>query len=478
MLPYKTLLAIDRTQEMPVYLQIVKGLIDEISNGRIAPGARLPSSRKMSDLLDVHRKTVVAAYAELEAQGWIESRSTAGTFINDQLPIRRPISLTSTRPLSQEKTWAQAPRPHYRYQFDDGAPDIRLAPLDALAREYSSLLRNRHFIRYLNYSEELKGDPKLRQALAEHFRDTRGINVSIDHILVTRGSVMAFYLYLTHFLRPGERVIAGEPGYGTFNQIVSLHEGTLVPMPVDDQGLDIDRLEKYCSTHPVELVYIVSHHHHPTTVTLSPERRLRLLQLAETFDFMILEDDYDYDFHYNSSPVLPLASLPHGGRVIYVGSFSKSVAPGLRTGFLVGRPEIVEQLAERRRFIDRMGDFTLERAVSHLLVSGEIRRHLNKCLQAYRKRRDLLCNLLDTHLADVVSFRKPEGGMAVWAKFAKHIDLSQLAQKTGKQGLYISAPQKYNTVDQQHIRLGFAAMNELEIEQGFKILHENIRQWY
>ena len=476
MLPYKSLLTIKRASEMPVYLQIVKGMIDEISNGRIGPGTRLPSSRKLAAWLKVHRKTIVAAYAELEAQGWIESRSTAGTFVNDQLPIRQPVSLLPDKSAGGQSSQTKVPDIRHPYQFDDGAPDIRLAPLNALAREYSSLLRNRHFIRSLNYSEELKGDPKLRQALAAYFRDTRGINVPIDSILVTRGSVMAFYLYLSAMLQKGDLVAVGKPGYWAFNEIVSIHHGQLISMPVDDQGLDIECLEEHCRSHSIKLVYVVSHHHHPTTVTLSPERRLKLLQLAEEYDFMILEDDYDYDFHYNSSPVLPLASLPHRGRVIYVGSFSKTVAPGLRTGFLVGSPELVEKLANIRRFIDRMGDFTLERAISHLLESGEIRRHLNKSLQAYRKRRDLLCDLLQSRLSDVISFNKPEGGMAVWTRFSDDINLHELTRQVSKQGLYISPPEKYNTGLKHHTRLGFAAMNEQEIEAGFKILEKAIRR--
>ena len=313
----------------------------------------------------------------------------------------------------------------YRYQFDDGAPDIRLAPLKALAREYSSLLKNHHFIRSLSYSEELRGDPRLRDSLTRYLKDTRGIHVQAGNILVTRGSVMAFYLYLSRFLHEDDQVVVGKPGYWAFNRLVSIHKGKLIPVPVDDWGLDIDRLATICRKQTVKLVYVVSHHHHPTTVTLSPQRRLQLLELAEQHDFMILEDDYDYDFHYRSSPVLPLASLNHGGRVVYVGSFSKTVAPGLRTGFLVGSSQLVEQLAAVRRFIDRMGDFTLERAISHLLDSGEIRRHLNKSLLTYRKRRDLLCSLLKDELRDRVSFKTPEGGMAVWTKFAPSIDLGK-----------------------------------------------------
>ncbi len=476
MLPYKSIIEIDRSSEMPIYLQIAKGIIDEIGNGRIPPGSRLPSTRQMAEWLDVHRKTIVAAYNELDGQGWIESKKTSGTFVNNQLPIRQPIAVIPEKPSVNVRPVRAITEANFNYQFDDGAPDIRLAPLQALAREYSSLLKNSNFIRSLNYSEELKGDHRLRTSLANYFRETRGINVSIDQILVTRGSVMAFYLLLNYYLHPGEHVAVGYPGYWAFNRLITIHKGQRVPIPVDENGLDVDRLEECCRQKNIRLVYVISHHHHPTTVTLSPERRLKLLQLAERYNFMILEDDYDYDFHYNSSPVLPLASLQHQDRVVYVGSFSKTVAPGLRIGFLVGSMELVEQLSLIRRFIDRMGDFTLERAISRLLDSGEIRRHLNKSLQAYRRRRDFLCKQLTLELYDYVSFKVPEGGMAVWAKFASFINLDLLATNLKSRGLLISPASKYDTKELNYTRLGFACMNIEEMEKGFTILQEELKR--
>lgn len=476
MLPYKTLLAISRNSEMPIYLQISKGLIEQISNGLLLPGSKLPSSRELSNLLEVHRKTIVAAYHELEAQGWIDTRKTAGTYVNEDLPLHKPVLLDhSASGFASPSLRKSVVRPgECKYQFDDGSPDIRLAPLQALGREYSSLLKNNHFIKSLNYSEELKGDPKLRDSLSKYLHDTRGIQVHRENILVTRGSVMAFYLYLSHLLNPDDLVAVGKPGYWAFNRIVGLQKGQVLSIKVDEHGLDVMRLEEHLKKSRVRLVYVISHHHHPTTVTLSPERRIKLLQLAEQHDFMILEDDYDYDFHYNSSPVLPLASLNHGGRVVYVGSFSKTIAPGLRLGFLVGTEALIEQLSQIRRFIDRMGDFTIERAISHLLDNGEIRRHLRKSLQTYRKRRDFLCSKLSTELSDYVSFSVPEGGMAIWAKFAAGIDLDDLTIRVAKKGLHIPGTSSYATSQKNCTRLGFACMNEKEIEKGFEILKAEV----
>ncbi|MEZ4685445.1 MAG: aminotransferase class I/II-fold pyridoxal phosphate-dependent enzyme [Bacteroidia bacterium] len=188
----------------------------------------------------------------------------------------------------------------------------------------------------------------------------------------------------------------------------------------------------------------------------------------------MIEDDYDFDFHYESSPILPLASLQHGGQVMYVGSFSKSLAPALRLGFLVGDAGLVHQLAEVRRLIDRTGDPLLERAVSHLLKHGEIKRHFQKSLRAYRSRRDHACKLLQSELADELSFVTPEGGMAAWVGFRRLENPDALWQTFEKNGLSLSHPEAYDQQGGKYTRLGFASCTEEEITQGIFLLKKCI----
>jgi GntR family transcriptional regulator/MocR family aminotransferase len=468
MLPFKSIITIKEDSRLPLYNKIANSVIEAISKGTLRPGSRLPGSRSLSDMLGVHRKTVVAAYDELLAQGWIQTRGRAGTFVHDQLPAISKVSSASYSSLVPPLESKDRRDNHIRIRFDDGHPDIRLAPLHALAKEYSSLLKNNNFIQSLGYTTQFCGDIVLRQEICHHLIDTRGIYVDAEHILISRGSIMAFYLIINSFISEGEAVVVGAPGYISFNEIVKHRNGKLISVEVDQEGLKIDVIEKICEQQPVKFVLAISHHHHPTTVTLSAARRIRLIELSKKYNFKIIEDDYDYDFHYDSSPVLPLASLQHEGRVFYVGSFSKTVAPSFRLGFVVADPASIKRMADMRRYIDRTGDPVLERATAHLIKFGEIRRHLNKALRLYKKRRDLMSSLLKQYFPKDIFFEVPEGGMAIWITFAKHVNISKIISTANKNGLEITSPEYYQT--ERQTRFGFASLNEDEIKTGVEIL--------
>ena len=200
---------------------------------------------------------------------------------------------------------------------------------------------------------------------------------------------------------------------------------------------------------------------------MSAERRLRLLELAKTYKFCILEDDYDYDFHYSSSPILPLASVDTEGYVVYVGSLCKTISPALRVGFIVAPSDLIEEMSFFRRIVDRQGDNATEAALAILFKDGTIKRHLKKAQRLYHKRRDALCEGLKSELGNAFDFQKPNGGLAVWAKLDPSVSLPILSEKVGKMGLLISDGKTYNI---NATRLGFASTTELEIEQGLAIL--------
>lgn len=472
MLPYSTLIQLHPDRDTPLYLQVSNRLIQLMTEGTLAPGMRLPSSRKLSEVLNIHRKTVIAAYDELIVQGWAETKTGSGTYVNKDLPIVQASKLldNASAPLAPEFT----PEYSLRFGFNDGHPDVRLAPLKSLVKEYNSLVNSKMFLRQLNYQFQFMGDPYLRQQLSSYLHETRGIVASPNEILLTRGSIMAFYLIMAKYIEPGDNVVVGDPSYQTFNDIIAIHKGNKISIPVDQYGMDTDVLEKVCQKQKISMVYVISHHHHPTTVKLIPERRLKLLQLAEKYNFRILEDDYDYDFHYEGSSVLPLASTNRRDRIIYAGSFSKTLVPSLRLGFLVIKEEWAEELSQLRRYIDRTGDPMLERAMGVLLESGEVKRTLNKANVAYKSRRDFLCDLLDRELKDEVEFEVPGGGMAIWVTFKEHIDVQKLIAYCEKRDLHISNPKTYQS--RQSTRLGYASMNEEEIKNAFEILKDGIRQ--
>jgi GntR family transcriptional regulator/MocR family aminotransferase len=479
------LIQVDKDLQVPVYLQITNSIIAHIRQGTLKPASPLPASRLLAAALNIHRKTVVAAYDELYAQSWVDVYPRKGIFVAKNLPdvSPRPIGKALKQKAYPDKTYfdvdEKVPYPGLfnddkprLLTFDDGFPDTRVAPVELLVREYRRFA-NYHFTqKYLTYGPE-QGSVNLRTELARFLGETRGLQVTPNDILITKGSQMAIYLAAQILLNKNDVVIAADPGYPGANEVFEQTGAKLKLVPVDEQGINLDAIEEICQQKKVKLVYVIPHHHRPTTVTLSADRRMRLLELARKYRFAIIEDDYDYDFHYASSPILPLASADYYGSVIYVGSFCKTIAPGIRIGFMVAPANLIVQATRLRKMIDRQGEHLLEEAIANLLKNGDIGRHLKKANKLYHERRDILCALLKEHLRDQLSFKVPDGGFAVWVKYADDINPAHIAEKASAMGLTINGGKDYfyhNTGNQPFVRIGFASLNPRELEEGVKIL--------
>lgn len=222
------------------------------------------------------------------------------------------------------------------------------------------------------------------------------------------------------------------------------------------------------------MVYVTPHHHYPTTVSLRIDRRLHLLHLAYTYGFIIFEDDYDFDFHYRSKPLLPLASADEQGMVIYCGSFSKSFSPAFRMGYLAAPENVISHLARMRILLDRQGDHILDNAMATLLKDGTIARYIRRTLPIYEARRNYFAKVLSAELGDYLTFNIPEGGMSIWTTLNHHIDLPTLAQQARNRGLYIGNGQSHRYIDSSvnGIRLGFASSTESELDESVAILKQ------
>lgn len=209
---------------------------------------------------------------------------------------------------------------------------------------------------------------------------------------------MALYLASRLLFTPQEYVLVGETNYIAADLTFQYVGARLLRVPVDNDGLCTEMVERLCGTYAIKAVFITSHHHHPTTVTLSAQRRLHLLNLAQTYGFAIIEDHYDYDFHYDHAPIFPLASHDGNGNVIYIGSVCKTVAPVYRVGYLVAPEDFVNQCTKLRRLIDRQGDALLEMTFARFIQNGDLNRHIRKVLKIYHHRRNLFCSLLKHNL--------------------------------------------------------------------------------
>ena len=457
--------------EGPLFLQIARQIAHDIQTRVLRPGARLPGSRQLSRALGVHRNTALAALAELTSQGWLQTQARRGTFVSSEFPeirTRRFAKLVQQAPAMLDLPDAVPPDPYPSFEADmllliGGMPDVRLMPVAELSRAYRRALVRCPSL--LSYGPEL-GDARLRAVLGTHLRETRGLPVDADGLMVTRGSQMALFLLGRVLARP-DRVIAVEGlGYRPCWEALRLSGARLVALPVDAEGLSISALSKLLARERVAAVYTTPHHQYPTTVTLTAPRRLELLQLARRHGFVLIEDDYDHEHHYDGRAVLPLASVdPHV--VVYVGTLSKVLAPGLRIGYIAAAPEVIERAARVRTYVDRAGDHVVERAVAELIEDDVLGRHVRRVRREYQARRDALAHELRCHLSGALSFREPSGGMALWAKVtARGVSCEDWVARARQRKVLVQGGRRFtfDGRDAPFLRLGFAPVTVEEIK--------------
>lgn len=476
-IPFKSFVIIDRNTNTAVYMQIVNQLILAIQRGGLPSGTKLPGSRQLSKLLKTHRNTIVAAYDELAAQSWIEIRPNRGSFIAAQLPTL-PARTLQQKQYAGEAGFAFAKTNLFdtpfeykkcEYVFTDGTPDIRLTQLDNLSSFYSSNIKRKGNLKRINqYNHD--GSEYFKQQLSRYLRLSRGLNISPKHLLITRSTEMSLFIISEILLRENDIVVVGVPGNFSANMAFQKTGAKIRPLSVDQDGICTDELRQLCQQEKVRMVYITPHHHYPTTVSLSASRKMELLQLSKKFGFIIVEDDYDYDFQYDKKPLLPLASVDEYGMVVYVGSFGKSLAPGFRTGFIVAPENLMIEMQKYLGIVDRQGDILMEQALGEMIEEGAIHRHLNKSLKEYKERRDIMIHMLKKELGSELTFQIPPGGLAIWVQWSVPVNLMKLTAACSMQGLFIPRTLLYQNKGLTAMRIGFGHMNTKEIRESIQML--------
>ncbi|AJA08090.1 transcriptional regulator with HTH domain and aminotransferase domain [Sphingopyxis fribergensis] len=469
---------IDPARDVPIYMQIIQALIRDIERGRLTSGTYLPSSRELAQILGVNRKTVVLAYEDLIAQGWLDSAGTRGTMVATALPD--PVK----RHQSEAEATMSSAAIDYRFavpparpiavpagpglKIDEGAPDGRLFPAELLARAYRVAAHRASRDNGFQYRDP-RGSPALREAIATMLKSQRGLPVAAENICITRGSQNGIFLAAQVLVKPGDSVIVEaltyEPAVAAFRALGA----NIVPVGLDEDGIDIEAVEHACRRNAVRAVFVTPHHQFPTTVSLRPERRLRLLELARQFGFAIIEDDYDHEFHFESQPLLPMAGYGPG-LVLYVGSMSKLLLPALRIGYVAAPPAVIDAIAHRVSLTDGMGNTLTEDAAAELIDNGELRRHARKVRQIYAKRRLDFAAEIDRALGDIVDYRMPDGGLAFWLRV--DTDLDQMEVRAAAMGLRFASSRSFMTRDDapRGLRIGFASLNGHEARTALAAL--------
>lgn len=446
-------LPLDPAAPIPLYQQIERAIVAALHDGRLRAGDSLPSGRTLASTLGVTRNTVQAALRELRAQGWLVARDRARMRVAEALPVHPPL------PPARAPSPAPA-RP--RWPLGAGHPDLRLLPTEPLARAMRRALRRRGGA-LLGY-QDARGLPEYLAAIGAWLGATRGLPAGPERLLSTRGAQHALDLLARTVLRPGDRVAVEAMGYPPAWRTFERAGATLVPIPVDGEGMQVDRLDRL----DVRAVYLTPHHQYPTTVPLSPARRLRLLERAGSC--LIIEDDYDHEHHFDGRPLLPLAASDP--RVAYVGTLSKVLAPGLRLGFLLGPAELIERVTEVRLHNDRHGDPILESAVAELVDDGELQRHLRRMRQIYRGRRDVLVDALRRHLAGAIEVDSPSGGIGLWARVRPEIDDEAWVDAARARGVWLRPGRELHLSGERvpGLRMVFSVMDERELVEAVEVL--------
>ena len=461
---------------------LARQIIEDIRRGRLRPGERIPGSRRLAEAFGVHRNTVLAALRGLEAEGWITARAGQGTFIATTLPMVTPTPFAAPAPPTRlagypvpepPEDLASPPPPPSTLALLGGLPDLSATPAAALARAWRRALRKGPAV--LAY-----GDPRgvwaLRVALAELLRTERGLTITAENLVITRGSQQALFLIGQALLRPGDRVAIEALGYRPAWAALAATGATLVPIALDGDGLQVEALQAAHAEAPLRAVYLTPHHQFPTTVTLSAPRRVALLAFAAEARLAVIEDDYDHEFHYVGRPILPLASADPAGVVIHCGTFSKVFAPGLRLGYVVAAPATLDALTRWRVVVDRQGDAVGETAVAELLGDGELTRHIRRMRRIYAQRRAVMVGALRQNLSEFITFDVPPGGMALWARLADGLDADACASAAADRGVLVQPSSRFTDARDVHaLRIGFASLPEARLEEAVRRLGEAVR---
>ncbi len=438
-----------------VYVQLRAAILD----GRLRAGDALPPTRALAERLDVSRNTVMHAFERLIAEGFLDARVGAGTFVRETAPVatRRapPGALT---PIARWRSPPASPRPVVPFDFRLGAPDPSLFPWAAWRRLVAKQWRGRHPPRGYGAPE---GDPALRAAIARYVGVSRAVRAEADDVIVTAGAQQAFDLIARVLVEPGKTVAVEEPGYPPARHAFAAHGARIVPIVVDREGLVVDALPD-----DARVVYVTPSHQFPLGTPMSLARRRALCAWAERHRAAIVEDDYDSELRHEGRPLEPLQALDRRGRVIYVGTFSKILAPSLRLGFAIAPASLVRALASARSIADSHGPIETERALATLIDEGALARHVRRVLRVYSARRALLIEALAS--IDALDIVPSAAGLHVTALFRDaRRDADAIVARAQERGVGVTSLRgHYAGRPRMGLALGFGLIATDQIEEA------------
>jgi GntR family transcriptional regulator/MocR family aminotransferase len=474
---------LDPSAALPLHRQLNEGIRGAILAGRLGSGTRLPATRVLARELRVSRNTVLNAFEQLLAEGYVEGQTGSGTYVSHVLPDdflcvperppAQPPAGADRRLSHRGALLAATPVTIARDQglpraFRPGLPTFDTFPFDIWTR-----LLTRHWKRpppdLLSYGEPAGYYP-LREAIAAYLRAARGVQCATEQVIVVAGSQQGLDLAARVLLDPGDRVWIEDPGYVGARGALQSAGAQLVPVPLDGEGLRVAVGIDRCAS--ARMAYVTPSHQYPLGVTMSLSRRLALLDWARRTGAWVLEDDYDSEYRYTGRPLPALQGLDADDRTIYVGTFSKVLFPSLRLGYLVVPADLVDAFVAARALADRHPPSLEQAALADFIAEGHFTRHIRRTRALYAARQAALLDAAQRELAGSIELHPAEAGMHLIGWLPEGVDDTEIAKRAARANLDTPALSSYALEPQRRggLLLGYAAVDEADIRQGIQRL--------
>ncbi|TYS07644.1 PLP-dependent aminotransferase family protein [Bacillus subtilis] len=471
-----------RYSDVPLHRQIEQYMKDKILHGEWAVGTKIPSQRTLADMFQVNRSTVTAAIDELTSQGLLEGRRGGGTkVVNSTWSV-----LTAEPPLD----WSNYVRSGIHHpnssiiqeinQNEPRADIIRLGtgelspdmlPVDTMRRMFQQI--NPHALS-LGY-EQPKGNRKLREAVADHLKGKQ-IHVSPSAILIVSGALQALQLISIGLLKRDSVILTEKPSYLQSLHVFQSAGMRLLGLPMDEAGIKAGLISSYRKQYGGQLLYTIPSFHNPTGIVMSEQRRKEIISLSKNEQLPIIEDDAYGDLWFEEKPPQPLKAMDHEGNILYVGTFSKTVSPGLRIGWLAGPEPVIERLADIKMQTDYGSSGLSQWAAAEWLSQGYYEEHLTWIRGVLKQRRDAAVQFLERYAGDIATWRIPAGGFYMWVTFHKPLPVSRFFHELLKQQVLVNPGSIYNGEDRNSIRLSYSYASLADLETGIKAAADTARR--
>jgi GntR family transcriptional regulator/MocR family aminotransferase len=483
----------EKNSALPLYRQIYESVRRAILSGRLVSGTRLPASRVLAKQLSVSRLTVVNAFEQLLAEGYLEGRTGAGTFVASKIPedllqvseTHKENAAAHSAPekvriskFAERLTAAQSPvsrllNSRAALPFKNGLTAISEFPFDVWEKIAMRVYRGSRY-KISGYGEAAGYRP-LREAVAAHFAASRGVRCDVEQIFITNGAQQALDLVGRVLLDAGERVWIEDPCYAEALAVFRAVGAQITPVPVNAEGFDLEAAELRAA--PAKLVYITPSHQYPTGVTMSLARRLSLLEWARRTGAWIIEDDYNSEFRYAGRPLASLQNLDETGRVIYVGTFSKTIFPALRLGCMIVPRNLIDVFRAARNLCDCHSPIFEQAILADFIAEGHFARHLRRMRTLYEKRQNFLVEEAEKNLRGLLSVAKAPSGMHLIGWLGEGFDDRAVAEKAFENGLHLAPLSAYCIENRlpAGLILGYTGFDEAQIRQGVAKLNEILR---